>query len=54
MRELNKQEVSLISGGIVVLIPPVLTFAVKVFGMGIGVISGSLATYSAYLTIKER
>lgn len=44
------QEVS--GGGVVFLIPPTVTFAVKVFGAGIGLIASSIATFSAYRSLK--
>lgn len=53
MRELSVNEVNGVSGGVVFLIPPSVTFAVKVVGISIGMIASSIATFSAYMSLKD-
>ncbi|MFT7279204.1 MAG: hypothetical protein ACI8ZA_001994 [Gammaproteobacteria bacterium] len=52
MRELNVNEIQEVNGGVVFLVPPLLTFAVKVTGISIGTIAASIATFSAYQSLK--
>ena len=52
MRELNVKEIEQVNGGVVFLVPPLLTFAVKVTGISIGTIAASIATFSAYQSLK--
>jgi len=52
MREITLSEKQEVNGGVVFLIPPAVTATVKAFGIGIGIIAGSIGTYAAYRTIK--
>lgn len=52
MRELNVNEIQEVNGGIVFLIPPAVTFGVKVIGIAIGIIGSSIATFAAYQSMK--
>jgi len=53
MRELSLNEVQEVNGGVVFLIPPAVTFAVKVTGISIGMIGSCLSIFSAYKSLKE-
>jgi bacteriocin-like protein len=53
MRELNVNELQEVNGGVVFLVPPLLTFAVKVTGISIGTIVSSISIYSAYNSLKD-
>ncbi|WP_448547419.1 hypothetical protein [Thalassotalea fusca] len=54
MRELSINEVQEVNGGVVFLIPPAVTFAVKVTGVSVGVIGSSVSIMAAYKSLMGR